>query len=155
MQNDLKRHLLGISFKVNNERILLYENDNIMYHLEAFYNIERKMNLQYKIPYLTRGMNNLEDMIYEHTSNNNIIFINFKYENNIMIVIYLPEILDEYDINYIANCLYNFKNIDVHLMKQKGELFYSEHKDKYLQNKTKNLTKDLHFTKKRLKFLFF
>ena len=137
---DILNHLLGIAFKTKDGIKILYEDENLNHHMDAFKNIEKKMNLQYRIPYLTKEIENMEDIIYTHTSNNNIVLINFKYSNRCMICIYLPEILDEIDKKFIQDCIIALSNTELHLMRQKGEYFHSEDKSNYLQNMPKKLT---------------
>ncbi len=149
MQEEFNRHLLGISFKLNSERIILFEDDDIKNHDKGINNIERKMNLKYRIPYLTKEIPELMDKIYAHTVTNHIIILNYKGSNSFNI--YIPENIDENDKEFIEYCLSELSDSEVHLIRQKGEYLCGEKKDDFLHIKRKKLTFSLPNTKKTKK----
>ena len=144
MKDKILTHLVTIflnSDKKELNNMMFNEDDYIKNHIPAIKNIERQMN-KFRIPYISNESVEYTDILCDHTLYGNIVISNFKSKDP-MLFAYLPEIITEEKKNLIVNIIEELEDCEIHLFKQKGEKFYTEHKDEYVKNKQISLTKHL------------
>ena len=146
MLENIINHLVTVIFKSENndfDGTIFNENIETKNHVPSLKNIEYQLNHSFRIPYISNGHYDPQDVIYDHTSYGNIVIEKIVIDEINSFYIFLPEVLTDTQTEIIVSILNELKNYEVHLMRQNGEWFRTEHKDNYVNIKSKRLTFDL------------
>ena len=158
MREELLNHLVTIFVKSDNPAIdgkMFTSNHESKYHIDAISEIERNLNIKYRVPYISKGINSIEDVLFEHVKNGNIVVSNLSSAkaNLKYLFIYIPEELDEKQEEIVNKVLSELKGCELLIFKKYEDVFESISIDVYLQNRPKKLTKSLQNNKRQIKKL--
>lgn len=146
MLDSIINHLVTVIVNSDNDMIngiLLNEINGALNHAPALKNIEYQLNKYFRIPYISSGHYDPQDVIYDHTSYGNIVIENMKLDDKCIFYIFLPDTLNNIQQEILINIIDELKDYEVHLLRQNGEFFYTEHKENIVNIKSKKLTFDL------------
>lgn len=109
-------------------------------HVEAFRDIEKNLNLNYRVPYISRGKQNQSDMIQEHMKFGNTVFFNMMTKDNSMFLVYLPENMSVLDKDIVRGMVEQLSDVETILIYQlKGEDHEPIDLDTFLHPKVRSL----------------
>lgn len=154
MREELLNHLVTIFIKSDNPALngkMFSNNKETKFHIDGIKDIERSLNIRYRLPYLTKGINSVEDALFEHVKKGNIVVSNLSNQIYKYFFIYIPENLDEVDMGIINNIITELKGCELLIFQKNDEIFETISVDVFVQNKTKKLTKPLQSVKDQRK----
>lgn len=111
-------------------------------HIKAIKNVElalRKKGLHIKSP----DTFSINEVAFYHTSLNNILVCNAKCDDKLLVMMYIPEILDIEQINFIQEYISKVNNSIIYIEQKKDEYFVSVDPNVFKEPNVKTLTHHL------------